>query len=75
MLHEFVEVLPAPQRIDTDWYRVTADAIYQNLDIVNTHNPEFVLILSGDHVYKMDYGIRAFTVRFSTAAAIYWKTW
>lgn len=56
VLHEFVEVLPASQRIDTDWYRGTADAIYQNLDIINTHAPEFVLILSGDHVYKMDYG-------------------
>jgi glucose-1-phosphate adenylyltransferase len=56
VLHEFVEVLPASQRIDTDWYRGTADAIYQNLDIINTHNPDFVLILSGDHVYKMDYG-------------------
>ena len=56
VLHEFVEVLPASQRIDSDWYRGTADAIYQNLDIINTHSPEFVLILSGDHVYKMDYG-------------------
>ncbi|MGB5306983.1 MAG: glucose-1-phosphate adenylyltransferase [Gammaproteobacteria bacterium] len=56
VLREFVEVLPASQRIDSDWYRGTADAIYQNLDIINTHNPEFVLILSGDHVYKMDYG-------------------
>jgi len=55
-LHEFVEVLPASQRIDTDWYRGTADAIYQNLDIINTHNPDFVLVLSGDHIYKMDYG-------------------
>ena len=55
-LHEFVEVLPASQRIDSDWYRGTADAIYQNLDIINTHKPEFVLVLSGDHVYKMDYG-------------------
>lgn len=55
-LHEFVEVLPASQRIDSDWYRGTADAIYQNLDIINTHSPEFVLILSGDQVYKMDYG-------------------
>jgi glucose-1-phosphate adenylyltransferase len=56
VLHEFVEVLPASQRIDADWYRGTADAIYQNLDIINTHSPEFVLVLSGDHVYKMDYG-------------------
>jgi len=55
-LQEFVEVLPASQRIDTEWYQGTADAVYQNLDIINTHNPEYVLILSGDHVYKMDYG-------------------
>jgi len=56
VLREFVEVLPASQRVDSDWYRGTADAIYQNLDIINMHDPEFVLILSGDHVYKMDYG-------------------
>lgn len=55
-LKEFVEVLPASQRIDDEWYRGTADAVYQNLDIIHTHNPEYVLILSGDHVYKMDYG-------------------
>jgi glucose-1-phosphate adenylyltransferase len=55
-LHEFVEVLPASQRIDSDWYRGTADAIYQNLDIIHMHNPGYVLILAGDHVYKMDYG-------------------
>jgi len=56
VLHEFVEVLPASQRIASDWYRGTADAIYQNLDIIRTHSPDFVLVLSGDHVYKMDYG-------------------
>ena len=55
-LGEFVEVLPASQRIDNEWYRGTADAVYQNLDIIHTHNPEYVLILSGDHVYTMDYG-------------------
>ncbi len=55
-LKEFVEVLPASQRIDNEWYRGTADAVYQNLDIIHMHNPEYVLILSGDHVYKMDYG-------------------
>ena len=45
------------QRIDeTSWYRGTADAVYQNLDIIRTHEPEFVLILAGDHIYKMDYG-------------------
>ncbi len=53
---EFVEILPASQRVGDDWYLGTADAVFQNLDILRTHNPKFVLILSGDHVYKMDYG-------------------
>ena len=53
---EFVEILPASQRVGGEWYRGTADAIYQNLDIIRTHEPKFVLILSGDHIYKMDYG-------------------
>ncbi|MYH46335.1 MAG: glucose-1-phosphate adenylyltransferase [Gammaproteobacteria bacterium] len=52
---EFVEVLPASQRYSDDWYQGTANAIYQNLDIIRAEQPEFVLILSGDHVYKMDY--------------------
>lgn len=54
---EFVELLPAQQRIDEDnWYMGTADAVYQNLDILRNHNPDYVLILAGDHIYKMDYG-------------------
>lgn len=53
---EFVELLPAQQRIEASWYAGTADSIYQNLDIISSHSPEFVLILAGDHVYKMDYG-------------------
>lgn len=53
---EFMEILPASQRIGGEWYRGTADAVYQNLDIIRTHAPRFVLILAGDHVYKMDYG-------------------
>ena len=53
---EFVELLPAQQRIESSWYAGTADAIYQNLDIIRNHNPEYVLILAGDHIYKMDYG-------------------
>lgn len=53
---EFVEVLPASQRVGGEWYRGTADAVYQNLDIIRTHEPQLVLILAGDHVYKMDYG-------------------
>ncbi len=54
--NEFVELLPAQQRIADDWYTGTANAVYQNLDIIRRHNPEYVLILAGDHVYKMDYG-------------------
>ncbi len=53
---EFVELLPAQQRVEESWYAGTADSIYQNLDIIRIHNPEYVLILAGDHIYKMDYG-------------------
>jgi glucose-1-phosphate adenylyltransferase len=53
---EFVEILPAQQRIQESWYSGTADAVYQNLDIIRSHAPQYVLILAGDHVYKMDYG-------------------
>jgi glucose-1-phosphate adenylyltransferase len=52
---EFVELLPAQQRIEETWYQGTADAVYQNIDILRRHNPEYVLILGGDHVYKLDY--------------------
>ncbi|MGQ9686360.1 MAG: glucose-1-phosphate adenylyltransferase [Thiobacillaceae bacterium] len=55
--NEFVELLPAQQRVDeTSWYKGTADAVYQNLDILRIYQPEYVLILAGDHIYKMDYG-------------------
>ena len=53
---EFVELLPAQQRIETSWYQGTADAVYQNIDIIRAHEPEYVLVLAGDHIYKMDYG-------------------
>ncbi len=53
---EFVELLPAQQRIESSWYQGTADAVYQNLDIIRNHNPKYVVILAGDHIYKMDYG-------------------
>ena len=53
---EFVELLPAQQRIGESWYKGTADAVHQNADIVEMHDPEYVLVLGGDHVYKMDYG-------------------
>lgn len=54
---EYVELLPAQQRNDSSWYAGTADSIFQNLDIIRGHAPEFVLILAGDHIYKMDYGL------------------
>lgn len=56
-LGEFVDVLPASQRHSEAWYQGTADAIYQNLDIIRAVRPKYVLVLSGDHVYKMDYGL------------------
>jgi glucose-1-phosphate adenylyltransferase len=52
---EFIEVLPAQQRISDDWYQGTADAVYQNLDILHRQEPKLVMVLAGDHVYKMDY--------------------
>jgi len=56
---EFVDLLPAQQRVDDEsWYRGTADAIYQNLDIIrNSTPPEYIVVLAGDHIYKMDYSI------------------
>ena len=54
--NESFDVLPASQRVsDTQWYDGTADAVYQNIDIIEDHNPEYMLILAGDHIYKMDY--------------------
>jgi glucose-1-phosphate adenylyltransferase len=54
--NEFVDLLPAQQRIDeASWYRGTADAVYQNLDIIRSHRPDYLLILAADHIYKMDY--------------------
>ncbi|MDZ7754599.1 MAG: glucose-1-phosphate adenylyltransferase [Gammaproteobacteria bacterium] len=53
---EFVELLPAQQRIESSWYQGTADAVYQNIDIIRGHDPAYVLLLAGDHIYKMDYG-------------------
>jgi glucose-1-phosphate adenylyltransferase len=55
-LGEFIELVPAQQKLGETWYRGTADAIYQNLDMLEQHRPELVLVLAGDHVYKMDYG-------------------
>jgi len=52
---EFVELLPAQQRTEESWYRGTADAVFQNIDILRGHSPDHVVILGGDHIYKMDY--------------------
>ncbi len=53
---EFIQLLPAQQQISETWYVGTADAVYQNLGVLRRHAPRFVLVLAGDHVYKMDYG-------------------
>jgi glucose-1-phosphate adenylyltransferase len=52
---EFVEIIPAQQRIATEWYRGTADALFQNIDIIRRHAPDNVIVLGGDHIYTMDY--------------------
>ena len=53
---EFVEIIPAQQRRGPEWYQGTADALWQNMEIIRTHRPLHVLVLAGDHIYKMDYG-------------------
>ena len=55
-LGEFIDVLPPQQRIDEKWYQGTADAVYQNIYTLEKERPEYVVILAGDHIYKMDYG-------------------
>jgi len=54
-LDEYVEVLPPQQRIDEHWYKGTADAIYQNIYVIEKANPKYIVILAADHIYKMDY--------------------
>jgi glucose-1-phosphate adenylyltransferase len=54
---EFIDIVPAQQWLDENsWYKGTADAVFQNLDIIRSYAPEYVLVLAGDHIYKMDYG-------------------
>ncbi len=56
-LNEFIEIMPAQQQVnESQWYRGTADAVYQNLREIRHARPEYVLVLSGDHIYRMDYG-------------------
>jgi glucose-1-phosphate adenylyltransferase len=55
-INEFVELWPAQQQtLEESWYRGTADAVFQNLDLIRRHDPEYILILAGDHVYRQDY--------------------
>ncbi len=56
-LGEYVDIVPAQQRRDERWYTGTADAVYQNLDILRESRPQYVVVLGGDHIYKMDYGV------------------
>ena len=54
--NESFDVLPASQRVnETMWYLGTADAVYQNIDIIESYRPQFMVLLAGDHIYKMDY--------------------
>src|SRR5258706_166056 len=56
MRNESFDILPASQRVvENMWYAGTADAVYQNLDIIDSYAPEYIVVLAGDHVYKMDY--------------------
>ncbi|MCA9182782.1 MAG: NTP transferase domain-containing protein, partial [Planctomycetales bacterium] len=54
-LGEFLDVVPPQQRIDEQWYQGTADAVYQNIFVIEKDRPEYVIILAGDHIYKMNY--------------------
>ncbi|MFK8114900.1 MAG: sugar phosphate nucleotidyltransferase, partial [Rubripirellula sp.] len=54
-LGEFIDVVPPQQRIDDNWYQGTADAVYQNIYAIERESPEYVVILAGDHLYKMNY--------------------
>ena len=54
-LGEFIDVVPPQQRIDEQWYQGTADAVYQNIYTLEKERPQYVVILAGDHIYKMDY--------------------
>ncbi len=54
-LGEFIDIVPPQQRIDEHWYQGTADAVYQNIYAIEKHHPQYVVILAGDHIYKMNY--------------------
>jgi glucose-1-phosphate adenylyltransferase len=57
-MNEFVDLMPAQQRVDEDsWYRGTADAVYQNQDILASYGADYIVVLAGDHIYKMNYAL------------------
>jgi glucose-1-phosphate adenylyltransferase len=64
---EFIQLLPAQQQIEESWYRGTADAVFQNIGVLRRYAPRHVLVLAGDHVYKMDYG-RMIAAHFTARA-------
>ena len=68
-LGEFVEVLPPQKRVGENWYLGTADAVYQNLYSIERERPRFVIVLAGDHIYKMDYG-KMLDVHIARAASL-----
>ena len=72
---EFIELLPAQQRIENTWYSGTANAVFQNLDIIRSHNPKRILVLGGDHIYKMDYGpMLGASMILDEYRSLYWMT-
>src|SRR4051812_34202648 len=68
-LGEFIEILPPQKRVGEHWYQGTADAVYQNLYSITRENPRHLIVLSGDHVYKMDYA-RMLRVHQESGAAV-----
>jgi len=70
-MNEFLDLLPAQQRLDeATWYRGTADAVFQNFDILRAAGPEFFIVLAGDHIYKMDYSNMLLDMRAKGAECI-----
>src|ERR1700757_3503357 len=70
-LNEFLDLLPAQQRLgEGTWYQGTADAVYQNFDILKAARPEFFIVLAGDHLYKMDYSNMLVDLRAKNAPCV-----
>ena len=69
-LGEFIASMPPQQRISEDWYKGTADAVYQNLFLLEPHQPEYLLVLAGDHIYKMNYSEMVDDLKTKNADAV-----